>query len=313
MAPSEAAAEPAGVALSALRLGDADVLAGVALSDAAGWNQTADDWSLFVRHGVAIGRRSARSELVATAATLPVGGALAWISMVLVARDWQHRGLATQLLGECIAHLRAQHRTPVLDATPAGEAVYRRLGFAPGFGFARWARPAPVGAACAPAAWAERAGRAVGDAGRHRVREATAADLPEMLALDRAASGLERAFLLRNFLARQGTRAWVACDPDGTATGFALARLGRHAAQIGPLSATNAEQASALFDVALSSTRGTVYVDLPAPRDTIATWLTDVGFAVQRPFVRMALADDLPDCVAQPSARLFAMAGPEFG
>ncbi|MEO7128472.1 MAG: GNAT family N-acetyltransferase, partial [Rhodoferax sp.] len=122
------------------------MLAGVALSDAAGWNQTDDDWQLFVEQGEAIGLRTAQNQLVASAATLPFTTTadngrnirrVAWISMVLVATKWQHRGLATRLLAECVNRLRVEGVTPMLDATPAGEPVYRRMGFESGFDFTR--------------------------------------------------------------------------------------------------------------------------------------------------------------------------------
>ncbi|MEJ7687667.1 MAG: GNAT family N-acetyltransferase, partial [Variovorax sp.] len=130
---------PAIDGLTPVQLASADVLAGVALSNAAGWNQTADDWQLFTTQGRAIGWRTARSELVASAATLPYAGGMAWISMVLVATAWQHRGLAKRLLQDCVQQLQADGLLPLLDATPAGEAVYCRMGFRRGFEFQRWA------------------------------------------------------------------------------------------------------------------------------------------------------------------------------
>src|SRR5688572_17770698 len=87
-------------------LTERDIDAGLALSDAAGWNQTGDDWALFIRHGRAIGLRDAEGRCVATAAALPYGSDRGWISMVLVADGWRHRGLATRLLDDCVAHLR---------------------------------------------------------------------------------------------------------------------------------------------------------------------------------------------------------------
>lgn len=295
MAPSEATradAEPT----RPVRLGDADVFAGVALSDAAGWNQTADDWAFFARHGVAIGRRTARSELVATAAVLPYGP-LAWISMVLVDREWRHRGLASDLLREALAHLDEHRLTPVLDATPAGQAVYERLGFRPGFGFCRWA----------------------GEAGRHpapvvdsAVRPARGDDEDAMTTLDRNASALTRGLLLRDLLARRGTRTWLWAG-DGGPSAFVIAREGRRAWQIGPLVAPTSAQAQALLQTALAELDGPVFIDVPDAHAALRAWLGAQGFTVQRPFVRMARAPALPDCVTQPSAPLFAVAGPEFG
>ncbi|MEO7010387.1 MAG: GNAT family N-acetyltransferase, partial [Caldimonas sp.] len=106
-------------ALSLVALTRADVAGGLALSAASGWNQTADDWELFIAQGYAIGFRSASGALVATTAAIVYGGALGWISMVLVDAEWRHRGLASLLLEGCVKRLQAAHVMPVLDATPA--------------------------------------------------------------------------------------------------------------------------------------------------------------------------------------------------
>src|SRR5947208_992421 len=120
------------------RLAADDVAGGLALSDAAGWNQSADDWSFFLSAGAAFGVRDDAGALIATAAALPYDAATGWISMVLVDAGHRHRGIASQLVDACVASLRDAGRTPVLDATPAGAAVYARIGFVAGFGFERW-------------------------------------------------------------------------------------------------------------------------------------------------------------------------------
>jgi hypothetical protein len=43
----------------------------VALSAEAGWNQTIEDWALFLRHGTVLGLRTAHGATVASAAVLP--------------------------------------------------------------------------------------------------------------------------------------------------------------------------------------------------------------------------------------------------
>jgi GNAT superfamily N-acetyltransferase len=292
MAPSEPPAR--------VRLGAADVQAGVALSDGAGWNQTADDWRLFVEHGHAIGWRSADGELVASAAALPYGGE-GWISMVLVAPPWRHRGLATDLLGQCVAHLRRSGIVPVLDATPAGQPVYGRLGFLSGFALARW-EGEPRAGETAPA---------VVDGAN--VRPADAGDIEAIAALDAAATGLARGFLLRDFLARQGSRAWLVFDDARRAVGFTIVRQGRKALQIGPLIAQTAVQALALLEAAFAHGTGRVFLDVPERWAALGQALAQRGFKRQRSFVRMALASPLPSHISQPDGRLFVLAGPEFG
>ncbi len=276
--------------------------AGAALSDATGWNQTADDWAIFIRNGHAIGFRDAADRLVATAAALPYGASAGWISMVLVADAWRRRGLASALLAACVEHLRAAHIVPVLDATPAGAAVYARIGFAAGFEIDRWewkAASAQSGAAKAALASSARG-----------MLPAGPSDLDAIAALDRASNGLERRFLLESFLSRPGTRAWL----PRNGRGFAVAREGRRATQIGPLVAGSESEAiellAAAFAPAGPSAGRDVFLDLPRGRPALQDWLEAQGFVRQRPFVRMSLGAAQPPTLGETCV---VLAGPEFG
>ncbi len=275
--------------IEALTLGDVE--GGLALSDAAGWNQTADDWRFFVAEGEAFGMRDEAGRLVASAAALPYGGAVGWISMVLVDASHRHRGLATRLLDAGIESLHRAGLVPVLDATPAGAEVYRRIGFGAGFTYERWQGEGGAG---------------VGFGADGVVAATGPGDGEAIVALDRAIHGIGRARLLHAFLARPTTQAWRSAD----ASGCALSRAGRRATQIGPLIAAGEDAALALVATALAAAPGPVVIDVPVHQPAIARLLEQRGFVRQRPFVRMALADT-PALAASP--RVFAVAGPEFG
>ena len=289
-------------ALRLVTLTSEGIDAGLALSDAAGWNQTADDWAIFIRNGQAVGFRDAADRLVATAAALPYGASAGWISMVLVADAWRHRGLASALMAACVERLRAANVVAVLDATPAGAAVYARIGFAAGFEIDRWewkAASAPVDAALgamAPSALA--------------VRPVDTSALDAIAALDRASNGLDRRFLLDSFLSRAGTRAWL----SRSGRGFVVSREGRRATQIGPLVAESESEAIDLLAAAFASARTAigrdVFLDLPRGRPALQDWLESQGFMRQRPFVRMSLGAAEPPTLGQ---TCFVLAGPEFG
>ncbi len=271
-------------------LGPADAAGALALSDAAGWNQTADDWRVFFKHGRVEGMHDATGRLVASAAALPYGDDQGWISMVLVDAAWRHRGLATELLTRCVDCLRERQLTPVLDATPAGEPVYRRLGFATGLAFERWQAEQPTGAHATPA----------------NTRVMVGADVEVVVALDRAANRIDRRFLIEAFLARPATRGWLTHDRSG----FIICREGRRAVHIGPLVAADATTAVALLDAALANLRGPVFLDAVTHQEALLAALTMRHFTRQRPFVRMALGDAT---ALQGDARQFLVAGPEFG
>jgi GNAT superfamily N-acetyltransferase len=285
-------------ALRRVALTPADIAGALALSDGALWNQTADDWRVFIARGHAVGCHADSGELVATAAALPYSAALGWVSMVLVAPAWRHRGLASSLLADCIGALQASSVTPMLDATPAGAPIYRRLGFRDGFGFDRWE-------GTGLAASAAKGARDMQDV-EGGIRLAGPGDLEALVALDAQAQGFERRFLLQDFQSRTGSAGWISDDGRG----FVVTRQGRRATQVGPLVAADARQAIALLGTALAHTSGPMFVDVPQHAASLAEWLTQRGFSRQRPFVRMALGET-PALALH--ATSFALAGPEFG
>jgi hypothetical protein len=177
----------------------------------------------------------------------------------------------------------------VLDATPAGERVYRPLGFAPTFALTRWQGQGGGGAAL-PAG----------------VRPMQADDVAAVVEIDARAFGAPRGFLLQSFFARAPQLAFVTKDSSG----FALARPGRIATQIGPLIAADEDAAAALLNAALDAASGPVFLDAVDRWQKLRTLLRERGFTVQRPFLRMALGRNAP---FGDVARTFVVAGPEFG
>lgn len=255
----------------------------LALSGEAGWNQSAEDWDLFFRHGTVFGIE-ASGRLATSGAVLPYpSGGFGWVSMVLVAAAMRGRGLGTRILHRCIEALEGAGLCPVLDATPAGERIYRPLGFRTQFGLTRWR------------------GRGGGDAPSGT--RALAGDVP--LALDVAVFGADRRALLTELRHRAPARAFALDD-----RGFVLARPGRTALQIGPLVAESEADATRLLDAALAAAPGPVLLDLADRWTGLAAHLRARGFAPERPYNRMALnrAEPFGD-----PARLFVVAGPELG
>jgi GNAT superfamily N-acetyltransferase len=267
-------------------LGVADLPRAVALSSAAGWNQVAADWAAFLRLGEAVAMEDGDAACpAATAAVLPFGPDLAWISMVLVRADRRREGLATALMRWAMGRL-AGTRCLALDATPEGREVYRRLGFADAFGFARWRVATPP---------------KVPEVAVRRLRDS---DWPALLEMDAAAFGAPREALLRGFGARLPAASWIAADGSG----YALGRDGKRAPGIGPVVAREAGTALALIGAASRAVGGPVVIDLAEAQEEVAAALRGAGGAPLRRFTRMSLGP-LPGL----PAHLVAMAGPEFG
>lgn len=275
--------------LDIVALGEAAIPDGLALVEEAGWNQVADDWRLMIRHGHTVGCRGEAGRFVASGLAMPYGDRIGWISMVLVNGSWRRRGIATRIVEHCADWLEERGITPVLDATPAGAAVYRPMGFETVTGMTRWHCPAV--AVPMPAA----------------VRPATPQDMPAIAMTDAEVFGGVRRFLLQDLLARSGAAAMVAKAPN---CGFALSRKGRVATQIGPVLAQDSATAIALLDGMLSAIEGPVLIDSFDRQDAFARHLQTLGFTPQRPFERMARG---PHKNFGKAGRSFAAAGPELG
>jgi len=272
-----------------------DVNDGLLLSDEANWNQTDDDWRLFIRCGKTIGLRNQDGRLIATAAALPYESTFGFVAMVLVTEKWRRRGLATRLVDHCIEWLHGQQLVAVLDATEDGAKVYRRQGFVPLFELDRWRLGASIN---------RLAGNTKGN-GKAKPSEQKI-DLKIVTNLDAEAVGARREFLTRDFFGRSGTQIFLSPDE----TGFAFFRHGRQALQIGPVVGRSQNDAIDLISRALEDTTAPILIDVPKKARQVGLWLKNYGFTVQRSFTRMALSHARPFGV---TARLYSSAGPEFG
>jgi hypothetical protein len=207
--------------------------------------------------------------------------------MVLVLPAHRRKGHASKLLRTAIADLETRRLTPILDATPAGRAVYSQEGFAERWSFKRYFR------------MVNKSARPAGEA-----RPIHDGDWNEILELDREAFGATREALLRNLFRRLPQAAWIV-----PGKGFVLGRDGREAHQLGPLVSGDEKSAKTLLTHALAAIERPVYVDACDH----AQWggiLEAAGFAFQRPFTRM-VRGERPAPGRQKLT--FLVAGPELG
>jgi len=300
-APASKGAEP--IPLPVVRpLTAADLSGALALSASAHWNQNEADWRTMLRLGRGWGIHAAGADghatLAASTVVLPYGTDFAWVSMVLVLPEFRRRGYASLLLRHALDALAAEGRTAILDATPAGHAVYVQAGFGDTWGFARWRREALVALAPAVQRPPVPATRALSDS-----------DWPAIEAMDTPAFGASRVALLRS-LAQRLPQAARVVEQGGRLRGFVLGRDGREASQIGPLLADDPRTALGLLADALQALAGPVYVDLLEGRDELKAWLQRQGFTFQRPFTRMVHGQTTAP--GKPGA-IMLVAGPELG
>ena len=285
---------PPGMQIKALTVDDVDQAQRLVIE--AGWNQTPQDWLIFLELGQAYQVSTAMGEVVATAATLPYPPHSGWVSMVLVSQKHRRQGIASALLGMCIQALKAANLSPWLDATQAGRAVYLPLGFNDGLNISRWRLSQRCPALQLPPQ-------------SSRVRPLVPADWPRIGALDLMAFGADRTALMHQLHARSTSFSCVA-EQNGQIRGFLLGRVGRTATQIGPLVALDEPTALALLAFALPLVSERVLIDTIDLHVALSSQLQSLGFEFERGFTRMTMETSPTD---GDSSLVFAISGPELG
>lgn len=272
-----------------------DIALGMRLKAAANWNQTAADWRMLLDAGT--GLVASWDGVACGTVTVVPYGPFAWIGMLLVDPAFRGRGIGTALLEAAIAVV-PEGVAACLDATPQGEPLYLRRGFAKEYGLARFRRAA--------APWR---GDAAGGGGIV-CQSVSPAVLPELAQYDLPIFGGDRGGLLRELWRRAPQVAYLA-RRDDQLVGYCLGRSGSHCEQLGPVIAEDATVARALLAAALQRCfHRDVILDAT---ESHAAWLGMVegaGFEWQRPFCRMCLGGD---STFGPPSRQFAIAGPELG
>lgn len=273
-----------------------DLEAALRLSATAGWNQTVVDWQLFLRNSPAGCFVAVHGEqVVGTVATITYGE-IAWIGMMLVDVSFQRMGIGRMLMEQALESL-ADVPFVKLDATPAGQPLYEKLGFVVEDELHRWTRDAASAQNVLP----------VPDL--HRTALIEPDDLQEVAQCDRQAFGAPRPGVLEALrdaapaVARQ-------CLQEGSLQAFALGRPGCRFHQIGPVVATQQAAAQEVTAAALHALPDCpVVMDVPITQTAYSQWLGEQGFVRQRPFRRMVRNATLHSI----SLQLFAIAGPELG
>ncbi|MCO1576155.1 GNAT family N-acetyltransferase [Crossiella sp. SN42] len=239
------------------RLTPADLPACSALSVDREWPREEAKWRFLMEVGEVHALRDPDGGLAATTVLTRHGAELVAVSMVLVAARHARQGLGKRLMRHAIAQ--AGGAPLALTATAQGLGLYQQLGF-DSHGRIAYHRgrfqPEP------------------GAAGHSRA--ATAADLPAILALDRAVFGADRAHVL-NRLPGFAEQLRVVED-GGRLTGFAGAWRNDDHLVLGPLVAETPELAKALVtDLAVGAGEAEVRVDVDDVHTGLMEWVRARG------------------------------------
>jgi GNAT superfamily N-acetyltransferase len=249
------------------RLGPDDLKRCVALSVDRGWSPEQAKWSLLLAASEVFGVDAPDGRGLAGAVVLTRWAAdYAAVGMMLVAARYGRRGLGRALM-EHVLNAAGDGATVTLFATDMGRPLYEKLGFAAvrrNVSFVGRFRPSR---AASPAA------SPAGSPGS--VRPAAEADLPAILALDRAAFGADRGQILTRLPALADQVAvFAAGGPAGTGiAGYGAGwRVAPALTVIGPLVAPDGEAAKRLVEALAARARTPVRLDLDPDRQELPGW-----------------------------------------
>jgi GNAT superfamily N-acetyltransferase len=266
------------------RLGPGDLKRCAALSVDRGWSPERAKWSLLLATSEVFGVDAPGGRGLAGAVVLTRWAAdYASVGMMVVAARYGRRGLGRALM-EHLLRVAGEDATVTLYATDMGRPLYEKLGFTAvrrSVSFAGRFRPAPA----APAA---------GSPGS--VRAATEADLPAILALDRAAFGADRGQVITRLPAFADQVAVFEGAPHGQGiAGYAAAwRVTPDSTVIGPLVAPDGAAAKRLVEAVAARARTPVRLDLDPDRPELPGWAHARGLEPAARTVVMARGELTP-------------------
>ncbi len=270
-----------------------DIPAGLALCRAAGWNQLAREWELFLHlspDGCLVATKEGR--VVGTAATIRYQHFFSWIGMVLVDPGCRRQGVGMQLLKEALQVLHNE-QTIKLDATPAGREVYLKLDFVDEYSLSRMVSNDTV------KKW-----------NASNVRLLNKKDLPAVAEFDSDVFGANRQLLLEWMQEGAPQFAFV-MEEKNVVQGYCLGRHGYNFMHIGPVIAKKVSIAKGLVSAALNNCIGkAVILDITHFDPEWKDWLISIGFTEQRPLIRMYRGSNNFSSLPE---KQFAILGPEFG
>jgi predicted N-acetyltransferase YhbS len=232
-----------------------------ALSVQVKWPHRPEDWAFVFGLGGGV-LACDGDQTVGVAMSWNFGSSHASLGMVIVSPDFQGRGIGKALMQLLLEQLSG--RTVTLIATPAGEPLYRALGFCPTGVSVYQHQGAVFDVPMVPLGSCE------------RVRPIGASDVEALAALSQRANGLPRTAMFRDLME---VAEGVALVRDAEICGFAFYRRFGRGFVIGPVVAQNQRQAQVLISHWLSCNIGIFNRIDVLSTSGLSEWLIGMGLA----------------------------------
>ena len=272
-----------------------DIVYAMKLSNAEGWNQTEKDWELLIEspQNVCL-LAECNKKIVGTTTAMNYADKIAWIGMVLVAKECRGQGISKLLLTNILKKLES-FPSIKLDATPAGQQVYKKFDFKEEYLITR------VVGSMKNLSFDD--DTILGESIRLK-------DIEEIIALDERVFGTNRRQLIEWLIKRYPHKGWLV-KRNNSIAGFAMGREGNKYHQVGPVFASTINDVKMLIRKALKELiNQPVVIDVLYEKEELINWLNSIGFTMQRHFVRMHKKENsFPGIVNEQ----YVICGPEFG
>jgi GNAT superfamily N-acetyltransferase len=273
-----------------------DIVNAMKLSNAEGWNQTEKDWKLLLEspQNVCL-LAECNKKIVGTTTAMNYANQIAWIGMVLVDAEYRGQGVSKLLLTKILKKLES-FASIKLDATPAGQQVYKKFDFKDEYLIARLATGSMKNLSF--------------DDDSVLAESIQWKDIEEITAFDEHVFGTNRRQLIESLVKRYPHKAWL-LRRNNSIAGFALGREGNKYHQVGPVFGSTSDDVKILIRKALKElTNQPVVIDVLCEKEDLINWLYSIGFTMQRHFVRMYKNENsFPGIVN----KQYVICGPEFG
>ncbi|SEI59776.1 Acetyltransferase (GNAT) domain-containing protein [Bacillus thuringiensis] len=267
----------------------------VALSSYIGWDYNIEEIEAVFNSGIVYGVWNERKELIASAAIILYGEALASIGMVIVHPDYKGRGIGKMTTNSCMNSVSAQ--TPcMLIATDEGEFLYEKLGFRAVSYVSKYiCNSYNVNDYCIE--------------NEDYIMNYQECDLEELIKLDEYAFGTNRKeFLTKRIM--QSEQCIVVKDEEQSVLGYGLSIQTPENKIIGPVVAKNNAMAMRIVHDLARGHNGKLRMDVPEGKNDFMKELEIAGFKkVNTPPIMMKNSNRL----LKRNSELYSIAAQIFG
>ncbi|MBS9805483.1 GNAT family N-acetyltransferase [Bacillus cereus] len=251
----------------------------VALSSYIGWDYNREEIETVFNSGIVYGVWNERKELIASAAIILYGEALASIGMVIVHPNYKGKGIGKVITDSCIKSVLA-HTPIMLIATDEGKPLYEKLGFREVSYVSKYICNSY-------------------NANNHCIENEDymmnyeECDLEKIIKIDENAFGTNRKGFLKKRI-MQSEQCTVVKDKEQNVLGYGLSIQTPENKIIGPVVAKNDEMAMRIVHDLAREHHGKLRMDVPEGKKKFMKELEVTGFQkVNKPPIMMKNSDQL--------------------